>query len=199
MKRIPLTLIPLAFLLTLSASAQDLSGFVFKQPPAENPTAKKAREDHERGQYYLQSIGTNWVRVVDGKTNRLRFDPGWITIPEYSPYDDHSYSYHTFKVEIVCTNGVIVADTDRSGHGPSHNRSKFPDVTKYFLLRNWPGAGKALTGDPVVDASVRVTGPGQPPMRVMQVGRTNYFGETIPIYDYGTPIMITNAPTHSPR
>ena len=179
-----------------TASAQ-LEGFVFREPPPENPAVKKAREDRERGEYYLASVGTNWVRVVEGKTNRLRFDPGWITIPEFRPFDRNSWGAHSFKVVAVEQDEVIVEDTYRSDYTVGDTTRRFPSVTKYFLLRNWPGADKALTGDSVFDPSVHSDAP-QKPMRVMQVGRTNYAGETIPIYDYGIPITNTNPPAAKP-
>ena len=170
MKTILCLLAAVAF---IRASAQSLlqQGAVFRGPhDGETPQQERARIATETGQYNLRSIQNHWVRVVDGRTNFLRSATNWVTIPEFMP-DNLGLASHYLKVSTVIKTGVVIDE-----------RSDRATVSKTFLLKNWPGEAKATTGD-LID-----------PIRATRTGRYNYLGDTIPIYDYGIPITITNAP-----
>jgi hypothetical protein len=150
------------FLFVCAASAQDMSsmGFVYG-PRSPSPTADEIMQQaaREKAAYENRAIMNYPFRWVGTNVWDVR-GGGWTTVPSQD---------EQVKVKEVFGD-LVVFEILLSGNGGW-------DQEKYIVVTNYPDSNRLLTG--------QICGP----MRLMEIGRVNSFGETTAFYDFGKPYI----------
>jgi hypothetical protein len=134
-----------------------------------NMRTGKSPEDMQR--HVVESAGTNVVRLIDGKVYHVLNSTNWVTIP--SPY---YLQDRQIKVVKVFENKLIISE---EGDNNVH--------LNYVIVTNHPQQKTALTGDHLKA------------FRAMKIGRVDYKGDAVALYDWGlTPQQVTTNKSANP-
>ncbi len=160
-------MLPLLLFVSLTASAQQSE--IHKRAQAiagQNAAPKKTPAVIRASQ-----ADTNDFRWVEGKLYNRALSTNWVSLPTEcvnSPgTPGQMWRITSLRVaQLLPENHLIVEE--RYYVGRAHKSSQ------YFVVKNYPGAAKLVTGNPL------------PELRVLRTGSRELNGETIAVYDYGT-------------
>ena len=113
------------------------------------------------------------LRRVDGKVYDVAKSEKW----ESFPHESDSYFRYWITVEQVVAGGLVVACEGKN------YRTQQPDTVRYIFVKNHPDHATALAGGSLAG------------FKATRVGRTNYNGDMVALYDCGVAYAPTPAET----